>query len=115
MQWPDSGIVSIKSDGHLRTRRNKKGIAQGTRYLFAVDFYNLEIVTMQMHRVSHVSRDSEGDSDSFAALYIQRLAIGIGSFVDRPDIGRHVSAKCCRQGAVDRTIGKGIDSPKPLF
>ena len=70
MQWPDSGIVSIKSDGHLGTWRNKEGIAQGAGYLFAVDFYNLEIVTMQMHRVSHVSRDSEGDSDSFAASYI---------------------------------------------
>src|SRR5882762_9563697 len=57
MQRPDSGIVSIKSDGHLGTWRNKKGIAQGAGYLFTVDFYNLEIVTMQMHRVSHVGRD----------------------------------------------------------
>ena len=92
MQRPDSGIVSIKGDFYLGTWRNKKRIAQGAGYLFAVDFYNLEIVTMQMHRVSHVSRDSEGDSDSFAALYIQRLAIGIGSIIDRPDIGRHVTA-----------------------
>jgi hypothetical protein len=66
----DSGIVSIKSDGHLGTWRNKKGIAQGPGYLFTVDFYNLEIVTMQMHRVSHIGRDSEGNSDSFALLYI---------------------------------------------
>jgi hypothetical protein len=53
-------------------------------------------VAMQMHRVTHVGRDSESDSNSFAALYIQRLAIWVGSLVDRPDIGGHVSAKRCR-------------------
>src|SRR5205823_5578261 len=115
MQWPDAGIVSIKSDGHSRTWRNHERITQGTGYLFAVDFYNLEIVTMQMHRVSHVGRDTEGNSDAFVVPDIERLTIGIGSAVDRPNIGRHVSAKRRLQHAIDGVVGKGIQSPKPLF
>src|SRR6266513_861035 len=68
-----------------------------------------------MHRVSHVRRDTEGNSDAFAAPDIERLTIGIGSAVDRPNIGRHVTAKRCRQGAVDGPVRKRIQSPKPLF
>src|SRR5882724_9139721 len=101
MQWPDSDIVSIKGDGHFRTWWNHEGIAQGARYLFSVNFHDLEVMPMQMHRVAHVGRDGKGNSDAFAASDIERLAIGIGRTIDRPNIGRHVSAKRCGQSAVD--------------
>src|SRR5262249_39521903 len=41
MHWPDSGIVSVKSNGHLRTWRNHECIAQCSGYLLAVNFHDL--------------------------------------------------------------------------
>src|SRR5947208_3469195 len=108
MQRPDAGVVGIKGDSHFRTWWNHEGIAYGAGYFFAVDFHNFEVMPMQMHRVSHVGRDGKGNSDAFAASDIERLAVGIGSTVNRPNIGSHVSAKRCGQSAVDGTVGKRI-------
>src|SRR5215475_9931419 len=93
MHWPDSDIVRVKGDGHFRTWRNRECIAQCSGYLFAVNFHNLEVVPMQMHRMSHAGWISEGNSDALTALDIKRVVIGISCVVDGPNIGSHVSAK----------------------
>ena len=53
VQQPAAWIVGIEGNGHAAMHWHQNGVAHGTAYRLTIDCYDLEMVPVQVHRVSH--------------------------------------------------------------
>ena len=66
MQRPAAGIVGIERDRHGCVRRHEDRIAHGSRERYPVDGGDLEMMTVQVHRMRHHRCVSHRDLDPLA-------------------------------------------------
>jgi len=112
---PDAEIGRIKGNGNFRARRDDNSIAQWSGNLLAVNLYDFEVVTVQMHRMGHAGAVGENDLHALASADIERIAIWIGGAVDRPNVRLHISAKRYGERAIGTSRCEGARGAKPLF
>lgn len=100
MKSPNPGIVGVENHFDRRFRRNDKGVPDGALDFSPVDLRDFNIVTMQMHRMSHAGVIPEYDLDALIFFYIETISIRISGAIDRPIIFRHVAAEDAGQRSV---------------
>src|SRR6516225_5804320 len=94
-------VVGIKGYHHTPARGDQDGITYCPREALAVDLDDLELVTVQMHRMRHPGPVDHHQLDPFSVGDRQWRDIrGPGDVVERPDVFRHVAGQVYRVNAV---------------
>src|ERR1700739_861993 len=108
MKSPDPRIVGVENHFDGRFRRYYHGVAQCALDFSPINLRYLDIVTMQMHRMSHPRIVPEYDFDPLAFLDIKTVSVRVSRSVNRPTIFRHVAAQDTGQRAVHGLFGQWI-------
>src|SRR5580700_8617601 len=100
MKSPNPGVVSIENHFDRRFSRNDECVPESSLDFSSIDLDDLNIVTVQMHRVTHAGVIPKYDLDALIFFYIETISIRISGAIDRPIIFRHVAAEDAGQRSV---------------
>ena len=88
MQSPLAGIDGVKGDRHAASCRHQHSVAHGAAQSFAVNSNDLEVVSVEMHRMRHRGPVDEGQLNAFALPDFQRDVRPVHRTVEHPDVAR---------------------------
>jgi len=91
MKSPLAGIVGVEGDRNATTRRNPDRVTHSAGKTSAIDCNDLEMMTVQVHRVAHGGAVDDLDLDAFALCHAQRFMIAMSRAVKLPEIARPFS------------------------
>ena len=89
MEQPPPGIVGIEGDRDRLSGRHQDCIAHSTGYAPPTQPNNLEVMAVQVHRMSHPGAIRHLDRDALALRGAQRHVVCPCPVVERPDIRHH--------------------------
>src|SRR4051794_29940556 len=94
MKGPGPRIVGIEGNHHAAVRGHQYRIADRTREPHPIDLDDLELVSVQMHRMRHRYPVDYDQLNPFALGQRERWNILIpGDVVNRPNVTRHLAGQ----------------------
>ena len=110
VESPNPGIVGVEPCGDFRAGWHDDRIPECTQNFFAVDFQDLKVVPVQVHRVRHASAIAEINLHALTDSNVEGVTIWVSRAIDCPDISLHLAAKGNGQGAVWIARAQGFGS-----